>query len=513
MADGVPSEHRSLITNSRWNLIAFACSLGAQFFTVPFVIRWIGLQGFGMAGLVLAISAPLTLVGTVLGQAVTREASVRLGGGDIGGAQRIFDTALCLCFAACCAGLAGLTLFGPRLLALLAPRSATVGHTGFALAAVAWAAQQGLLLLQGSRAAYQDFGRIACLGAICAILTVALTLLGTWWGRSVDGYLGGVAASFCSSLLVWCWALRPRAGSWRRPHLHAQELASLLRFGKWQTLAHLAGSIGNQMDRYALGAIAPAAVVGQYNAANRLQEAVYMGVMKAGEILFPHFGATSGDESPRRQAFFLTSSWIVITAGMMMLAPLGLLAHSALELWVSAEAATGGSHILRTLVSAGMVGCASNVFTYYAMGIGQNAPVAWISLIYATLTVLSTIALLLHFGPAAAGGGLLVASTIRVVLSMWMTRQLFFPDAPWMSLLVCTLAPLVAGLAVVYGLDDTAVANADSWPALILDYAVTAGIVLVSSLVLSSLWPSGRAVTTNVVRAAFTQSWASHGNR
>lgn len=499
--------HRSLIANSRWNLIAFACSLGAQFVTVPLVIRWIGLPAFGLAGLVLAISAPLTMVGTVLGQAVTREASVRLGDHDRHGAERVLDTALYLCIAACALGLIGLTLIGPHVLRWLTlPDSPGIGIAGFALAATAWAAQQGLLLLQGSCAAHQDFGRIARLGALGAVLTIALTLLATWCKPDVEGYLGGVAASFCASLAVWSWSLRPGTSGPRRPRLHPPELASLLRFGKWQTLAQLAGSVGNQMDRYALGALAPAAVVGQYNAANRLQEAVYMGVMKAGEILFPYFGATSRDEAARRESFFLTASWVVVVVSTMMLAPLALLAHSALQLWVGPETANGGSQMLRTLVVGGMVGCASNVFTYYAMGTGQNAPVAWISLVYAVLTVLATVVLIVHYGPGAAGGGLLVASVVRVALSMWFTRRLFFPQARWMPLFVCNLVPMLAGVGIVYALDGTALGTASTWWGLVADYALTALIVLVAALLSSALWPTGRAVAARVASAALTPS-------
>ena len=92
---------RRLVSNSKWNLAAFACGLAAQFITVPFVIRWIGLGEFGRAGLVLAVWAPLMLVGTVLGQATTREMSARLGAGKTQSAARVIDSAMLLCLGAC----------------------------------------------------------------------------------------------------------------------------------------------------------------------------------------------------------------------------------------------------------------------------------------------------------------------------------------------------------------------------------------------------------------------------
>ena len=55
-----------LVSNSRWNLIAFSISLVINFATIPIVISYIGLEAFGAAGLVIAIYAPFMLVGTVL---------------------------------------------------------------------------------------------------------------------------------------------------------------------------------------------------------------------------------------------------------------------------------------------------------------------------------------------------------------------------------------------------------------------------------------------------------------
>lgn len=504
MAGDRQVRNRGLISNSRWNLVAFACALAAQFATVPFVIRWIGLEAFGLAGLVVAIWAPLMLVGLVLGQATTREMSVRLSNGQAMSAQRVFDTAALLCAGACATG--GVTLYfaGPIILSALtgAARSSQSLHQAFLFAGIGWAAQQGVLVLQGACSARQDFRRIAQLSAFSAVTTVLLTLVITSVTASAEGYLAGVAASFVASLLAWLWVSRsglPRRPWW--PTLHPQELASLLHFGKWQTLAQLAGSFGNQIDRYALGALAPAVVVGQYNAANRLQEAAYMGVMKAGEILFPHFGATANDDIARREAFFLTASWVVATVSATFLAPLVPLAHSVLTLWVGPATAEGGAQLLRTLVLGGIVGCGSNVFTYYAMGTGRNAPVAGLSLSYALVTVLATIVLIANFGPYAAGGGVLVASVVRVAASLWLTRRLFFQGLRWSALLVSSVIPLLAGLAVALGLNATALSEVASWPALAAAYAIAAIAVLVTNLVLTALRPEGREIIGRLVNA------------
>ena len=495
---------KRLVSNSKWNLVAFACGLAAQFITVPFIIHWIGLARFGRAGLVLAVWAPLMLVGAVLGQATTREMSARLSVGNVQAASRVIDAAMLMCLGACIFGGVALAVVGPRLMSALISNDypSHALQIAFVITGTGWAAQQAILVLQGACSARQDFRTMAQVAALSAFITVALTLGFTAAFPSVEGYLAGVASSFIVTLLVWLWVTRKLPlgrrwwGAW-----HREELTSLLHFGKWQTLAQFAGAIGNQMDRYVLGVLAPAAVIGQYNAANRLQEAGYIGVMKAGEILFPHFGATAHDEVARRARFFLTSSWVIATLSAMILAPLVPLSHSLLTLWIGPETAEGGALLLRTLVIGGLIGCGSNVFTYYAMGIGQNAPVAWLSVLYALLTVLATIVVMRMFGPYAAGVGLLLASGVRLAISIWLTRSRFFVTLRWSALVVSSLLPLVAGVGVALWLHAVGAGLVSGWLQLLLFYALAAIIVLATVLLFTAPWAVGREIIGRVFTA------------
>ena len=93
---------------------------------------------------------------------------------------------------------------------------------------------------------------------------------------------------------------------------------------------------------------------------------------------------------------------VLVASGVMFLAPMVPLAHSLLTLWIGPETAQGGGQILQTLVLGGIVGCGSNVFSYYAMGLGQNAPIAWLSLAYA-VTLVGHPAISLPMGPDRFG--------------------------------------------------------------------------------------------------------------
>lgn len=439
----------SLLSNSRWNLFAFACTLGAHVLIVPVVVRLIGLEGYGRAGLVIATWAPLVLVGTVLGQATTREIAARWRSDTPADAQAVASAALVLCSLGCVACGALFLWLGPHLLHALdrgAPAKAWWGEV--AALAPGWVAQQFSLVLQSTAAARQDFRTIARISALSALATLVLTLGITSEVPTPQGYLLATSASFAAGALisaVLAWYAAPTL--FGLPRWQRDAVAALLHFGKWQTLAQLAGTLGNQMDRYVLATLASPAVIGQFNAANRLQEAAYAGVIKVAEVLLPRFGADYRVDAGKRERLFLVASTTVMVFSGALLTPMIILSEPLMRLWVGPVAADGGALLLSTLVVGGLIACGSNVASLYLMGIGQNAPVAGFSVVYSLLTILLTVLTLKAFGPLAAGVGLALASTVRVALALAWIKVRALPTMRWPDIATSTVLPLALALA------------------------------------------------------------------
>lgn len=501
-APGAAGGYRArLVADSRWNLIAFACGLLANLVTIPFVVRWIGVAEFGCAGVVLAVTAPLTLIGTVIGQAVVREVSARLADADAAGGAAGLIAALRLCTVASAVVAVALWCAGPWItVAILGPQYAAAElFVPFAIAAGGWAAQQLVLVFQGNSMAHQDFRTVAGVAMASAVMTVASTLVAASALPNAVGYLAGVASGFAFTLALWTWVSRAQlhglasAGS-------GQHLRALLRFGKWQGLSQLAGALGNQVDRYALGAYATTVAVGQYNIANRLQEAAYIGVVKAGEVLFPHFGRMSGRPVAERAVEYHTASWVVGVFSAAALAPMIPLAASILQLWIGPQAGAEAPLLLRTLVFGGIVGCGSMVFTYYAMGIGRTEPLAGISVLYSVVTVALTAVLIGNYGASAAGVGLLIASVVRVAAALIITRREFFPGTSLQDLLVGSVLPIAAGSVVAWLVYEAGI-EAANWPSLTMEYVAIGAAVVAVSCAMSALLPSGRLIMGHAVAA------------
>jgi len=493
-----------LVSNSRWNLVAFGFSLVINFATIPIVISCIGLEAFGAAGLVIAIYAPFTLVGTVLGQAMVGQLSPQLAAGDFEHAAPVLSAGLFMCAAGSLAVVALLALAGEASMRFLSKPSGETTHwsLAFFVAGIGWAAQQGVLVLQATVASTQRYASLAWISVAAAVTSAASLVAGAMLLPDYLGFLLGTSAGFLLSLALWVVLVRrlmPKMFPLRRFGRH--DLRRIAEFGKWQGGAHFAGAVGNQVDRYVLGVFAPLSVVGQYNVAMRLQEVVHMGLLKATEVLFPHFTVTAGDPVERRASFFIQASWILNVLGVAALAPLIPLAGDLLTLWVNKETANGGAQMLRTLAAAGILGCGVNVYYYFALGTGQSGRVASLTVAHAVLTVVFTYIAIKTFGPLAAGVGYLVANAIRLGVTLWFTGQYFSATAAMRKLIECTLPPLIAGLLLAIAWWQSDWLAPSGWAQLIAAYAMVASSVVIGSVAATVVSNNGRLLTADTLSA------------
>jgi len=498
-----------LLANSRSNVLAFLITVSAQFVIVPIVIQQIGLPAFGQAGLVMAAWAPLTLIGTVVGQAATREIAANLAAGGTGKSLQMAALGLCGGIATIAALI--FVLGGPYLLDWLDASNAGLVHWRRDVTALApgWLAQQILMVMQGVAIARQDFRLVARLSIGTAMTSLGCTLALTVWWPGSTGYLWGVSASFAAATLVAGLLIR-QPGKHRADDAPVRAaVGTLLRFGRWQSVSQLSGTISTQIDRYVLATLASPAVIGQFNAANRLQEAAYMIVMKAAEVLFPRFGAAAADSAEQRLRLFLLASWAVMGFSGLILAPVIVLAEPLMRLWVGAETAQGGAFLLQVLILGGLIGSGSSVFTFYLMGMGQTGTLAVISTLYSMLTIVLSILALLWLGPIAAGAGLALASLVRVLMALAWSRHRAFPASTWFDLVASTVVPLLASIALSAGLAWTLPVHAiTAWWQLGLAFGATMIVVTVTVVATSATSRFGRDVLRSVLQRLHQRSRA-----
>ena len=471
---------RQLYSNMRWNVAAFGCTLISNIVTVPLAVRWIGISEFGKAGLVMAICAPMMLVGTVLGQALVSPKSARLGAGDCDAARRITDASVRLCFCASLAAWVALEYAGPWVGTTITGGTLTVEilRPAFLICAGSMFLRQQVLIFQSICVARQSFATLARISALAAVFDMTSTACLAAAYPNAEGYLASIATGIFLTCATWIYVLRTDL-HWRSIALatRSDEIRQLLTFSKWQGATQFFGTAANQIDRYLLGALAPVAFVGQYNVAGRLAEAAYTASAKGSEVLFPHFGRISSHARTEQARHYLTGCWLVATMGVSIMAPLLPLSGSLLWLWVGPEVGAESGFLLRTLVLCGILGITTNVFMQYAMGIGRNKPAAWVSIGYSIATVVFSVILLSSYGPRAAGAGMLVASVLRIFAVLHVSKKYYFPHLPHAELMQPLVLPVSIAIAASATARFAGIGETDNWVRLLVDYAlITASV-------------------------------------
>ncbi|MBR0704838.1 oligosaccharide flippase family protein [Bradyrhizobium diazoefficiens] len=488
-----------LLANSTWNAAAFLLGVGLNLVTLPFVIRRLGVGSFGIAGLVTACIAPALIFSSSLALMIARELAQRLVSASREEATQLFATALFLSLAFGAPIAALLLVAGPafaRHAFNLGGDLASDLFAAFSFGVIGWLCQCVSGVFLALFVARQDYARLALVnitGTVCSTVLM-LVLIPRWPFPST--FIACQTAGFAAILMLSVLLSRLSLFEWvSRPMLHRIWLTNLLHTGKWQVVAQGGGLISGQADRYLLGAFLQPQSVGYYVIAQRLEEAIYIGVLKIGEILFPFFSSLHGQGGERVTNLFFRAAWVSNVLAVGVLGALIPVAGNVLYLWTGAEVAAEGQRVLIVLAVAGILGSGTNVFAFYLLANGRTGTNAAISLVTALFTLGTSAVALPYVGWPAAGWSSCVGALAQIVVMTLLLRRTFdLPDI-WWRVWHFVLMPIVVGVAcaillrfliAVNGFGQNAI-----WWLVAGLYGASAAMILAVVVSVSSLGPYG----------------------
>lgn len=499
-----------LVSNSSWNVLAFLIGVGLNLLILPFVISHLGIAEFGFAGLIAACVAPALIFSNTLSQMTARELAQNLSLDLRFDARRVFATALFLGLVIGAFIFLLIMIAGPWLagrLFNLELGDADYLTKGFAFGGLGWLFQCLAGVFLALFVARQNYARLAWISIGSTVLSTSLMLgLIPKWPVAVT-YLACQAAGFATSLMAALWLSRRAFPEWLAlPSLHRVSLQRIVRVGSWQFAAQGGGVIAGQTDRYLLGVFLQTRYVGFYNVAQRLEEAIYIGVYKIGEVLFPLFSSMLKETQERQADVLFRASWLLNLLAVGVLGGLIPVAGDVLRFWTNTDVAAEGERVLVVLALAGILGSGSNVFAFYLLGSGNTRANALISLVTA-LAILSTSALVLPiYGWQAAGWSSCVGMAAQMVVMTILMRRSFILQGASSRIAHFVLIPLVVGavtaLALREALSETIGIYTVAWWQLLAWYSLSVCIVSMVVVAVSSLGPHGAVCRGDLRRIA-----------
>lgn len=484
-----------VVGNSIWNVAAFVVGAALNLIMLPFAIHRLGVPAFGVASLVVACMAPALMFSSSISLSASRELARNLG--DEQSSRSLFATAM---FLALIVGLLLSSAFafaGPLVAQLAFNLPGSTGEdlsAAFAFGASGWLCQCLASVPLGLLIARQDYARIS-VAAVVGTAVMVGTMLVLLPARPIPStFMACQAAGLMANLLATlALALRSSRRWMAWPSLHRDRLGGIVHLGFWQVAAQGGALIAAQADRYLLGMLLGPQFVGFYSVAQRLEEAVYIGIIKVGEILFPFFSGMQNETLERKAELVFRSSWVLNLLAVSALGAIVPVAGPLLALWAGAEFASSAHRVLTVLTISGMLGCSVNVFAFFLLSQGRSKSIALISLLTAFFTLATSALSLPFFGWTAAGWSACAGVAAQNVATALLLRSTFKQISIWSRFTNLVALPLLVGTgtAVLLGrlisLDGLGVT--ETWPVVFGLYCLSGFTIFLLVALTSQLGP------------------------
>jgi O-antigen/teichoic acid export membrane protein len=354
-----------LARNTVWNIAGQVIPLAA-FATIPYVVRGLGPERFGILSIAWLVLGYFALLDFGLGRAATKFLAECLARRQFEKLPGLVWTSLGLQIAMGCVG--GL------LLALLTPvLVGKVFHVGPKLEGEARRVFSILVLslpvvlaTNGLRAvleAAQRFDLVNFLRIPASIAVYLLPACGLWLGLNLPEIvllLVGARAVTSLAYLVCCFHVLPTPGlhlAWSR-----EALIALVRYGGWVTVSNLVNPVLVYVDRFFIGSLLSLSLLGAYTVPFEAVTKLWIVPASLASSLFPAFSGLGAAEDQSRLTLLFARSfkYLLLFLGPVALV-LALFAREVLTAWMGAGFAGETSAVLQILACGVFVNCFAHI--------------------------------------------------------------------------------------------------------------------------------------------------------
>jgi O-antigen/teichoic acid export membrane protein len=406
---------RLLARNTLLNLIGRVVPLLVGVAAMPYVIRHLGPDRFGLLSLAWMVVGYFAIFNLGIGPATTKFVAELLGKGETDKLPQLVWTAVIsqTCFGLAAGALlaAASPLIVSRLLKIpadLHPQARLI----FLIMAAALPVDFSLGSFSGVLAASQRFDLLTALGIPSSALTYLLPAgaLALGFGLPLIVFLLVLArVAGAAILLVLCLRLYPQL---RRLRFERRLVRQLLGYGGWVTVSSAVGPILVFFDRFLIGALVSVAAVGFYTPPYMISTKLWILPHSLMATLFPAFSASAGrgDFAWIRNALIRSLKFVLLTVGPAALL-LMFFARPLLTLWVGARFAAEGTLVLRVMAAGVLANSLAFVASQLLYGIGRPDVCTAFHLMQVPPYVFLMWFLAVHYGLS----GVAIAWTARMV--------------------------------------------------------------------------------------------------
>jgi len=352
-----PQIHGTLLArNTVLNLIGQVIPLLIGLATIPYIVRGLGTECFGILAIAWVLLGYFSLFDLGLGRATTKFVADCLGRGTEQelpeliwtslGFQVLLGLAGGMCAGAITPLLVGRILKIPMTL---------VGETttAFFLLAASLPFVLASNGLRGVLEAGQRFDMVNYVKIPASTSVFLLPALALPFGLRLPGIVLLLVLSRLGAMLAYLWAcfkafpaLRPRSAF----RFQSRLLRPLAVYGGWLTVTNIVSPVLVYLDRFLIGSLLSMAALTYYTVPSEVVTRLLIVPGSLVATLFPAFSSidASGDKRRLEELFARSVKPLLLILGPVLLL-VAVFAHAALRLWLGAEFAERAAVVLQIL--------------------------------------------------------------------------------------------------------------------------------------------------------------------
>lgn len=349
----------SLRRNTLWNLAGTGLPFVLGAITIPYLLKKIGVEAFGVLTLVWALIGYFSLFDFGLGRALTQQVASVLSSGQYSRLPGLLKTGLWFT--------AGTGILGAIVLAGLADKLSTdwlkvsvelQSSTMLALliAAIGIPLTTVTAGLRGILEAYEDFKVVNLLRMFLGMTNFGLPALCVMW---ISDSLALMVASlvFARLIVLYChvWLVsRKMPARWHAVKFDKNNLKSLLSFGAWMTISNIVSPLMVIADRFFISAVLGAAVVAYYTVPFEVLIRALVIPVALTAVLFPKLSSVLVNDHDEARRLYRKSLKVVTLVLLPVCLSLAVFSKWGLTLWLGSEFAEK-SWVIVSIMSLGLL--------------------------------------------------------------------------------------------------------------------------------------------------------------
>ncbi len=365
-----------VVRNTVLNMIGLGLPMAVGVLAMPFTIRGLGAERFGILSLVWVVVGYLAFFDFGLSRATTKFIAEALGRGDPEEIPGFLWTTVIVQGLLGLVGTALVVLGTPLLVGRVLHVSAGLGpeaRVSFVLIGISLPVVLVSASFRGALEAGQRFDLVNIVKGASSTLNYLLPLLGVGLGFDLRGIVALLLGARVLALVAWLWlCLKALPVLRRRPAFRKDKAPGLLKFGGWLTVSNIVRPVLTYLDRFLVGSLMNMKAVGFYVAPSEIVTKV--GILPGSLILtlFPSFSAFQGREEhgKSRTLFAYAVKYMIIGVGpaaVLMVA----LAGPVLKVWLGAEFARTSAVVFQVLAVGFLTTSLSDIPLALVQGVGR----------------------------------------------------------------------------------------------------------------------------------------------